>query len=1120
MVGEVDTRGSRGYTEVDIPLNRGLFVARGANERPIGSLVDALNVEVVDGALQTLRGPIALGAAVGAPDIPAQDIWVFEGNNAQYTLTGNPVPDGGAPIAVSWYHADGGEYDEPSLFPAGSGYIWYSSTGGYLDSPIHWISHTKGYPPSGFIEFAWSDGSLEITNTSIRFVNIDAPRISSTSAHWPHCYIKTLRTIHSAMGPTYGADSGTWDSFNKPRGHGPISHIAMHDVAVYAVRDFMAGEFSSGSVHLAPGTKIYLDAAGGPVYAQVVHQDRREYNFETGSAQGWLFLEPDPDHPESIEDLLTEWDTTSAAIKRTSDDVDVATSETNTRRHGLLWKYDISDGGVGEHWAQVDPGYSVRFNEGLVYPNVEQGPLFVTDAIPVLQDTGWVQSAGTTAAAGSGSTVAGWSTAAAAASDNGVYATSAFGASDVTTSWLRASLTDTLPADSVVVGVEVSFEAKSTGGSTTKVADVIIADNDGPNRGYYSANMRSAHSEDRGDNQALTTGDVVYTYGGQTDLWGMAEFSDAHAGPSGSSTILIRFADTSAASPTVSVDYIYVRYHYFSKQKKAYIHKDGTDYAEGSIYAIQVHDGDWSSDDAKGWMTLHSVTINEWPIPANSEIRTEAAGAGTLLASMQHMQKNMLPPYDDLRNRAARTESYSGAISGGKSESQVFVVNGTSPAFAIDTEDRFQFIRLPTSEGLDKPRFVMELLNHLVLGLDEHLMVSSVGQANNFNTYDGATSWSLGDQLTGLARMPDNTIVAGCARSLQRLSGSGASGGDPFNLKHISSTRGCLLHSMALADDLYMLSSHGIHALGASDKYGDFEGGSLSSHIEPWLRPRLQSRGTETLTYSGEYSDRRETTDTDIGNIRSGGFLQAVPVRSKNQIWWAFSDGTWLIGALPQIGSEAQQIEFTKANLDPNIASISAAVETYVVYATEPYRVHPSAIRSHVTGGGDEWVLVGTADGNVLRLGVGGPLSYFAASTNPLTLGPTLPAHLQVESTSLIVDHVDGHSLAIIQEPNMRAPVLMNSGMLYQAGKPHVVSSALEDSSVYTGETTTDKVTTYQPTLTDGVSWAIEGTGPVSKNVFPLRLSRLVARVSGRAANKTFGQRPVVLGSDRTPDTY
>ena len=879
-----DSRAINGRNSELISLNQGLDLTTTPTQRAPGSLLEAINVELVDGVLQGINGTIILGESKF--NQLSTDIAILNNDDtSEYTLTGT-VTDF---EKVNYYTTN-----YAGIEPDGSGYWWSvfdtNAAVGYKN-PIA-IVQCEGASPEDAEFFVGEDSGA----------TVDISSLSHTKGFkYTSRYTSVSSETYNLLWEAYQRDiknSLAWDGFRPgPPRDGDASHVFQLNDDTYAVVDFPVLYFRLGTEEPSIGDKIQVDKLSGtdPTF-YVARAELVDGSWDGGDAEGWLYL-----YPQSDSTLAEGYDlkfassvninnlTTTNKLGETETQTSPATVQ-NIREHGLLWKLDTS-GRVNTGWKYVDMGYSVQYDNGAVAPLSTESPVFVTDSLEVVQETGFSYMTSPATEFPLTGTFSAWAGLGNVAADDATYATTTLAIGDKSRNMVLTPAASGLSGDAKIIGIEVAFEASVSAGSSAVINKVQLrkattAGLDPPGTEYYSAN--------RGDNAVLATTPGTHTYGGQLDLWGFDEITQADFNNQDIEIVIQFEEDGTAAGRIVSVDYVQINVHYLQNGQDVYFYDGSADVATGTLYSYQVHDGEWSTDDAKGYMTCSTIT-NPSACVAGIAIRSAASGGGDQIATVVETTKNILPGYYELEAVGSRCQELQSNIGGGEEDSKVFVTNGVSPCFSVDHNDVFQFIRTPVDPTKDNPRYVAEISEHLMLGLKEHVFVSSIATPNNFSTYDGATVWSTGDEITGLVAAPGNSVIVLSMDSVHILGGSGASGDDPFNLQRHSTTTGARHYSGVYANGVLYLDNHGLTSLSTSDKFGDFDAGKLSYAVEEWIRNRLLDH----------------TTDEKTGIT---GFLEAIPCRTKNQIRMYFNDGWVLTASFPPEGSQDPRPQFTMQN--------------------------------------------------------------------------------------------------------------------------------------------------------------------------------------------------------------
>jgi hypothetical protein len=726
--------------------------------------------------------------------------------------------------------------------------------------------------------------------------------------------------------------STSWNNFKPdPLGVQGISGVFQLNDDKYAVRDFWGGKFTAGAEEPSIGDEIEVTygSVAGTFKALVAGTQLTSGSWEEADAEGIVYLYPGPATTTNMT-YVDNWDAgTTITNNTTGNTLGTCLAQTgNVRQYknkGLLWKLAATSYQGG--WELVDTGYSLSFDGGAVAPTAELAPLVVTDQVDSIVDTGWSDFNTPRSEYPSTGTYSAWTGMANLDSPtDSTYASTTVGTED----WSRIMelpINTPIPGDSRILGLEVELTMHQTVGTDVEINKVQLRNSTTGATYYLSAN--------RARNETLdTVAGTKYTFGSQLDLWELDEITQGDLND-GNYTVLFQVYNTNAASTrVVNIDMAQVKVHYAQKGQDVYFYDGSADVATATVYAYQVMDGDWSTDDAQGWMTLYNLSSVNSVVPG-LQIRSAAAGAGELLAVSRTVSKNLLPSLEDMDNAQAIYQSRKATFSGEADAEAVFVATGASPAFTVDGEGRFSFIRLPIDRTKDIPRHVEAHRNHLMLATGSHVLVSSVGAPNNFNTGDGATMWNPKDKVTGLAAAASGSTMVACQDSIHLFTGSGATGQDAFQLKIITDNSGAREYTITnLLNNVY-IDSAGLTTADISDKYGGFELGRRAPQAKPLFDELLR------------YDRSNSVTGTRL--------IGALPVRKKNQYRIYLSDGEILTATFPE--DPRLPVEYTRQNYT---AFYQGNIKGYEATFA------PTAMDSSVNQDGEETILLGTRAGHVM----------------------------------------------------------------------------------------------------------------------------------------------------------
>lgn len=351
---------------------------------------------------------------------------------------------------------------------------------------------------------------------------------------------------------------------------------------------------------------------------------------------------------------------------------------------------------------------------------------------------------------------------------------------------------------------------------------------------------------------------------------------------------------------------------------------DKTQVIKGRLAAAYIDDGALRNGDASGIMQLTSdlevVLGTARTIEANWTIHsgfppTDANQIGLVSDTMSY---NGLPSYYDVEINRSRYQFISANFYGDLTYDSIYGVNGVGRAFSYNSDFFYKIHTQPNAEK-DKPRHVEFYHTHLALGYGEgRVDVSVIGEPYNFNGLDGASSWAIGDAVTGLQTLSGTMLGIFGRKSIHGLAGTTV---DNFATTVLSPKIGAVEYTVTDMGFPVYANAYGIYTLAQTAEYGDYLGSPMSQDVSPWLRPRLI---------------RKNTSPREV--------VVAWPVRAKNQYRLAFADGYVLTMTMNNGTQQA-----------PTFSQQKYFVDTEgVVPLLEYNAMVPAAISSELDDGGEE----------------------------------------------------------------------------------------------------------------------------------------------------------------------
>lgn len=866
------------------------------------------------------------------------------------------------------------------------------------------------------------------------------PSTTNVIAETVQDYLDFINEVNLAL---TAETANTWAGF-KPRipGIGGILGGFQFQDKVYAARAWPSVSFEAGALRPKIGDTIQI----GTVLAQYTSHSLDSGTWEGGDAAGRLWLRPYDGGTYDPDDFVTEVTdgTTITNVTQSSSTLGEVAEDfsLNDDGKGCLWRADV--GG----WKFVDLGYSAKFDGGENVFNTQATPLYQAEQAGVVQATDWILPS---AASNIGSTASPWSNPGNVLLVDGSSASCPIPTAQESDLLLVEWATgDYIPAeDSELTGIEIRINADSITGSRVELREVRLVDTSQDSTGErVSLNLAGY---DTVPNSAIDL-----DYGGQNELWGW-KGKEVTFINDGQLQLQIRLGNNSGNSDTVTIDYVQVKFHYTPKAQKVWFHDsvNAVDVGTGVIQSFNVFDGSWDTDDAQGWFTVHDVTTPE-DVLSGCEIRTEAAGAGTLLAmTASSLEINELPSrYDqegvNTPNRRNMWRTIEANFFGHDDGAAIFGCTGVSSAFMFDSDEKFAYIRVPVAPDQDVPRHVAFHTNHLLLSMGTHLVVSLAGSPTTFDGNQDASSWSIGDTITGLVPVDGNTTAVLCEESIHAFSGTFP---DEFAVQNVNSKTGAREYTEVGMRTPIFVDYTGVATMESVAEFGDFKIRPWTAAISKWMRDRLQ--GSEPVAATSRVP------------------VAAVPVRGKNQYRLFFDEGIILNLALPIGEGDIAKPMF--GHYDP----VTLNSKKYV----------PTWIDSYIMSSGRERIVMGTKEGAVwvvdgantmLEEGVQNDIACRIV-TNPLN-NKHLTGASKTFTALLFGDFFEAQNLTY------------QTGIdyLFPTGKVHSKSVG-----TYEGRPRTiwqpSYVELYAGTVTDGFSYTIDTTMDGSQ---PHRFSGLLPRTS------------------------
>lgn len=637
----------------------------------------------------------------------------------------------------------------------------------------------------------------------------------------------------------------------------PITALHWFKEQLYAVTDYVAYNFTTGIVEVYSGD-VLTQSGGGGASSRVVDVMVTSGSFSGGDAAGVLLLS-----------VTSGSVTGSQQVDRSGLTTALTITGINT---GYSWGAGLFRSLTTGGWEEVNTGYEFTFNGGTSNgppPTFSRG-----NSSSIIVPTSATSAPGGASAATW--TYTGASLLASINTDDTDYAriTTAVLLNSNVLQCTSFAATTGIPTDSDITGISVKLIARASSATPQPYFIAQCLDGTGVIGSVKSTTI-------------LGTGFVEYVLGGSSDLWGITDIKSSLANSFGIN-IAAKRGSISGGAITMDIDYVELTVYYSSSISDYYFY-DGVDDVTAPITNYYVDNGNWTTNDAHGFMQVASITpystSTRTYIKAGDQIRTAPAGGGSLIAYVESDAKYAtLSSLADIQAANSRYEIITANFYSNEAWESIYGLSGAGQAFVYDS---YYFRRIYTgiTPSQDKPRHIAFNQFSLVLGYAAGSVLLSVqGEPENFSGVDGAVEIGVGDPITGLLRMNGTTLGVFCKNSISAITGTSI---DNYSVMVLSPNEGAIEYTVVDMGKPVYCSNKGVSLFDQTAAYGSFLGNRLSASVSSWLLPRLQNR-VIPVNFSG-------TTATSSG---ATSLLFSTVCRSKNQLWMFFADGVCLVMTL------------------------------------------------------------------------------------------------------------------------------------------------------------------------------------------------------------------------------
>ena len=474
----------------------------------------------------------------------------------------------------------------------------------------------------------------------------------------------------------------------------------------------------------------------------------------------------------------------------------------------------------------------------------------------------------------------------------------------------------TLPPDAVITGVELTFNSWIDVGGADTLPN--------PLHQIY-IRMRGA-DQDVGNKLATIPASSVdganptpVTFGGPNDTWGrddltIASMSDPLFGFDFRPLIAGNNGNAMASNTydrRIRFDEIKIKIYYTSTTARLYFW-DGVDDVSALLTNSNVTTGNFPSGTAVGTLHVYDLTpeggATRQHINIGDEVRSLPGGQGQLIAVVTSNTYAFLPSLNAIVEQQSRYQMITANYYANDAWDAIYGVSGAGRAFVYD-QQYFRYIYTGLGDDLDLPRHVEFHIYHLALGYKSgSVLVSVVGEPENYSGTEGAFEISTGDRVTGLLSLPGTMLGIGCQSSTWGLAGATVQN---FQLQCLRPKEGVIEYTFVDIGVPIACSNTGITIFSTTPAYGDFINEKMSYSVYPFLYPRLYKQASRGV------------------NQRSVGVICGIPVRTKGQYLIFFQDGYVLCMSL-RGGQQAPQFTFRRYHVFSDSPPISENIEGYL----------------------------------------------------------------------------------------------------------------------------------------------------------------------------------------------
>ena len=259
----------------------------------------------------------------------------------------------------------------------------------------------------------------------------------------------------------------------------------------------------------------------------------------------------------------------------------------------------------------------------------------------------------------------------------------------------------------------------------------------------------------------------------------------------------------------------------------------GTSGATATIRRVVHTSGAWASSAAAGYLVL-SGTSGTFQA-AESVSGGTSSGAATATAAQSAITLPVGGKYRTINHN----------FFGASNLRRVYMANGVGYAMEWDGTVLAP-IKTGVSQSLDKPKFVGVVGSSLFLGYDGgSLQFSGINQPIEYNADKGGGEIGMGANLTGMKSHTSTAAIVTGRNVVAYISGTSAA---DFQMNHISEDSGALADTLEVVGQPLFLDDRGLRNMQAADTYGNWNIGTITRKIEPFIKRQKASGATPVGT--------------------------------------------------------------------------------------------------------------------------------------------------------------------------------------------------------------------------------------------------------------------------------